>query len=111
MSVDESCEQISEQNGDSVDDGDLLVPVSTSSTQAAIKGEVVLVDGKAMVNGVPLMEIPKDERRTMYQNITISGVKRKFCPLCRYTFKDNWAIESHYISNSCLYTCRYCGIR
>lgn len=49
--------------------------------------------------------------RLLYKNITISGLKRKFCPLCRYTFKDNWAIESHYFSSSCHYTCRYCGIR
>lgn len=107
----DNLEQVSEeQNGDeSVEDiGDLLIPVSASTT---IKGEVELVDGIAVVNGVPLMDLPKDERRTLYQSITISGVKRKFCPLCRYTFKDNWAIESHYISNSCLYTCRYCGIR
>lgn len=92
--------------------GDLLVPVSTSSAQINVKGgEVTLVDGKPMVGGVSLSEIPKDERRLLYQTITISGVKRKFCPLCRYTFKDNWAIESHYFSNSCFYTCKYCGIR
>lgn len=99
-----------EEEEDDEQVGDLLVPVATTTTQS-VKGEVVLVDGKPTVNGILLSELPKDERRTLYRNITISGVKRKFCPLCRYTFKDNWAIESHYFSSSCYYTCRYCGIR
>lgn len=98
--------------GKEENEGDLLVPVSADAdTTQSLKDEVTLINGKPTVNGVLLSELPKDERRTLYRNMTISGVKRKFCPLCRYTFKDNWAIESHYFSSSCFYTCRYCGIR
>lgn len=64
-----------------------------------------------MVNGIPLIEVPKEERRTMYKSLVVNGIKKKFCPLCRYTFKDNWAIESHYLSTACHYTCRFCGLR
>lgn len=89
---------------------DLLIPLEETDNE--YKGEIELVDAKPMVNGVPLSEIPKLERRTYYnQNYNLNGVKRKFCPLCRYTFKDNWAIELHYFSSACYYTCRYCGIR
>lgn len=76
-----------------------------------LKGEVVLIDTKATVNGIPLAELAKDDRRTLYKSVTVNGIKRKFCPLCRYTFKDNWAIESHYFSTACHYTCRFCGVR
>ncbi|KAK4873332.1 hypothetical protein RN001_015361 [Aquatica leii] len=89
------------------DHQDLLVPRDTN----ALKGEVVLIDTKATVNGVALAEISKDDRRTLYVSVTVNSVKRKFCPLCRYTFKDNWAIESHYFSTACHYTCRFCGVR
>ncbi|KRT78452.1 zinc finger protein [Oryctes borbonicus] len=90
--------------------GNLLMPLEETVTE--LKGEIELVDGKPMVNGVLLSEIGKTERRAYYnQNYNLNGVKRKFCPLCRYTFKDNWAIELHYFSSACYYTCRYCGIR
>ncbi|KAF5296202.1 hypothetical protein FQA39_LY12656 [Lamprigera yunnana] len=89
------------------DHQDLLIPRDSN----IIKGEVMLIDTKATVNGIPLGDIPKDDRRTLYVSVTINGVKRKFCPLCRYTFKDNWAIESHYFSTACFYTCRHCGVR
>ncbi|XP_018332101.1 uncharacterized protein LOC108741707 [Agrilus planipennis] len=92
------------------EDQGLLVPVEKSS-DGSTKGEVVLIDTIAMVNGTPLSEIPKDLRRTMFKSVTVNGVKRKFCSLCRYTFKDNWAIESHYFSSGCHYTCRFCGLR
>lgn len=88
----------------------LLMPLEEAITE--LKGEIELIDGKPMVNGVLLSEIAKTERRAYYnQNYNLNGVKRKFCPLCRYTFKDNWAIELHYFSSACYYTCRYCGIR
>ncbi|KAK5640163.1 hypothetical protein RI129_010974 [Pyrocoelia pectoralis] len=89
------------------DHQDLLV----ARDNMVMKGEVVLIDTKATVNGIPLAEIPKDDRRTLYKSVTVNGIKRKFCPLCRYTFKDNWAIESHYFSTACHYTCRFCGVR
>lgn len=34
-----------------------------------------------------------------------------FFNVFRYSFKDNWAIESHYFSSACYYTCKYCGMR
>ncbi|KAF2903459.1 hypothetical protein ILUMI_02721 [Ignelater luminosus] len=88
------------------DHQELLVP-----RDANIKGEVILIDTQAYVNGVLLSDLSKDDRRSLYKTVTVNGLKRKFCPLCRYTFKDNWAIESHYFSTACHYTCRFCGVR
>lgn len=76
-----------------------------------IAGEIVLINTKPTVNGVPLSDISKDDRRYLFKTILISGLRRKFCPLCRFIFKDNWAIELHYFSSACYYTCKYCGIR
>ncbi|KAI4471485.1 zinc finger protein [Holotrichia oblita] len=109
---DESGEWEDYNEDEDMDDeaGNLLMPLEETITE--LKGEIELVDAKPMVNGVLLSEIPKTERRAYYnQNYNLNGVKRKFCPLCRYTFKDNWAIELHYFSSACYYTCRYCGIR
>lgn len=85
--------------------------LSKYGDSTGIKGEVVLIDTKATVNGVRLENISKEDRRFLYTSVAVNGIKRKFCPLCRYTFKDNWAIESHYFSTACHYTCRFCGIR
>lgn len=103
---------------------DLLVPISSphdevefeeeesrTETPPPITGDIVLVNTKPTVNGIPLSDISKDDRRYLFKTILITGVRRKFCPLCRFTFKDNWAIELHYFSSACYYTCRYCGIR
>ena len=91
---------------------DLLMPLEETDDDSTTKFEIVLVDTKAMVRGVPLADIPKLDRRVYYnRSYNMGGVKRKFCPLCRYTFKDNWAIELHYFSSACYYTCRFCGIR
>lgn len=76
-----------------------------------ITGEIVLINTKPTVNGIPLSDIPKDDRRYLFKTILISGLRRKFCPLCRFIFKDNWAIELHYFSSACYYTCKYCGVR
>ncbi|KAL3285272.1 hypothetical protein HHI36_019382 [Cryptolaemus montrouzieri] len=73
--------------------------------------EVSLMDGKPYVDGLPLSDYPKEERRAFYHSMRIGGVNKRFCALCRYSFKDNWAIESHYFSMACHYTCRYCGMR
>ncbi|XP_022920680.1 uncharacterized protein [Onthophagus taurus] len=92
------------------EDENLLVPLSESGDE--MSGDIELVDTKPVVNGVSLADIPKSERRLYYnRNYVVNGIKRKFCPLCRYTFKDNWAIELHYFSSACYYACRYCGIR
>ncbi|XP_044270521.1 uncharacterized protein LOC123015107 [Tribolium madens] len=91
----------------------LLIPVGTEITQEEeqITSDIVLVLAKPTVNGIGLAEYSKEERKTFYKSMKIGGVNKKFCPLCRYSFKDNWAIESHYFSLACYYTCRYCGMR
>lgn len=48
-----------EEESDNEQEEDLLVPV----VEATVKGEVTLVNGKPMVNGVPLGNLPKEERR------------------------------------------------
>ncbi|CAG9864756.1 unnamed protein product [Phyllotreta striolata] len=99
----------------SVCNDNLLIPLEECKTDSSGKltGEekLVLVGTQPMVNGVYLGDYSKDERKLLYQTMRIQGVNKKFCPLCRYTFKDNWAIESHYFSLACYYTCRYCGMR
>lgn len=72
---------------------------------------VALIDKKPMIFGRPLTEFPKDERKLFYHTLRMGKVNKKFCQLCRFVFKDNWAIESHYFSQACHYTCRYCGMR
>lgn len=81
------------------------------TVDATKKDEVVLVNMKPVVNGVYLGDYSKEERKVFYQCMRIGGQTKRFCPLCRYCFKDNWAIESHYFSFACYYTCRYCGMR
>ncbi|EEZ99574.1 uncharacterized protein LOC103314829 [Tribolium castaneum] len=91
----------------------LLIPVGTEITQEEeqITSDILLVMAKPTVHGIPLAEYSKEERKSFYKSMKVGGVNKKFCPLCRYSFKDNWAIESHYFSLACYYTCRYCGMR
>ncbi|XP_063931087.1 uncharacterized protein LOC135143150 isoform X2 [Zophobas morio] len=90
----------------------LLIPVGTEAPQEQkVAGEIILVKAKPVVNGLALAEYSKEERKAFYKSMKIGGVNKKFCSLCRYSFKDNWAIESHYFSLACYYTCRYCGMR
>ncbi|XP_050300768.1 uncharacterized protein LOC126739235 isoform X2 [Anthonomus grandis grandis] len=90
---------------------ELLVEDTEKTMAMSKKDEVVLVDMKPMVNGVYLGDYTKEERKAFYQCMRIGGQTKRFCPLCRYCFKDNWAIESHYFSFACYYTCRHCGMR
>lgn len=114
-----------------VNEESLLIPVSSnslaiidpprpeeeSSTEAITSSdqstapEVKLVDGRPFVDGVPLGDFTKEERRAFYRSLRVGGVVKRFCKLCRYSFKDNWAIEAHYFSMACYFTCRYCGMR
>nr|CAI5824761.1 unnamed protein product [Callosobruchus analis] len=87
-----------------------LMSVSDSHKTEA-EDKIILKDQQPMVNGTYLGDYSKEERKKFYQTMRIQGVNKKFCHLCRYTFKDNWAIESHYFSSACYYTCRYCGMR
>lgn len=97
---------------DEVVHSDLLVPVEEEEKKKTTGDEeVVLVGTLPMVNGIYLGDYTKEERKSFYQSMRIQGVNKKFCQLCRYCFKDNWAIESHYFSSACFYTCRYCGMR
>lgn len=89
----------------------LLVEKSEKTMDMSKKDEVVLVNMKPMVNGISLRDYEKEERKAFYQCIRIGGQTKRFCTLCRYCFKDNWAIESHYFSSACHYTCKYCGMR
>ncbi|XP_044756258.1 uncharacterized protein LOC123314898 [Coccinella septempunctata] len=93
----------------------LLIPVGSSEQRDGQNyeetREVTLIDGKPFVDGLPLSDYAKEERRAFYHSMRVGGVNKRFCPLCRYSFKDNWAIESHYFSMACYYTCRYCGMR
>lgn len=93
----------------------LLIPVGSSEERDGQNyeetREVTLIDGKPFVDGLPLSDYAKEERRAFYHSMRVGGVNKRFCPLCRYSFKDNWAIESHYFSMACYYTCRYCGMR
>ncbi|KAL1516654.1 hypothetical protein ABEB36_000537 [Hypothenemus hampei] len=81
------------------------------SVTVSKKDEIVLVNMKPMVNGIYLGDYTKEERKAFYQCMRIGGQTKRFCPLCRFCFKDNWAIESHYFSFACHYTCKYCGMR
>ncbi|XP_018564119.1 uncharacterized protein LOC108905633 isoform X2 [Anoplophora glabripennis] len=92
---------------------DLLIPMDMKEERTGLTGEeqIVLVGTQPMVNGIYLGDYTKEERKSFYQSMRIQGVNKKFCHLCRYCFKDNWAIESHYFSSACYYTCRYCGMR
>ncbi|XP_074032895.1 uncharacterized protein isoform X2 [Leptinotarsa decemlineata] len=108
---------VSTDNLEDTGDG-LLIPVDDKEggTPAVLKqltgDEQIVLDGtQPMVNNVYLGDYSKDDRKLLYQSMRVQGVNKKFCPLCRYTFKDNWAIESHYFSLACYYTCRYCGMR
>lgn len=120
----------SENSQDDECEEELLVPIITTGNEIEmeeeeptyeteehpddnppVSGDIVLINTKPTVNGIPLSEIPKDDRRYLFKTILIAGVRRKFCPLCRFTFKDNWAIELHYFSSACYFTCRYCGVR
>ncbi|XP_050501254.1 uncharacterized protein LOC126881193 isoform X2 [Diabrotica virgifera virgifera] len=97
-------------------DSDLLIPIEEKNRDSSgmkLTGDekITLVGTQPMVNEVYLGDFSKDDRKLLYQSMRIQGVNKKFCPLCRYTFKDNWAIESHYFSLACYYTCRYCGMR
>ncbi|CAH2008390.1 unnamed protein product [Acanthoscelides obtectus] len=83
----------------------------TDSHRTEVEDKIILKDQQPMVNGMYLGDYSKEERKQFYQTMRIQGVNKKFCHLCRYTFKDNWAIESHYFSSACYYTCRYCGMR
>ncbi|KAG5887935.1 hypothetical protein JTB14_003030 [Gonioctena quinquepunctata] len=103
---------------DVVSTDNLLIPVDDKEggTPAVLKQltgdeKIELVGTNPMVNNVYLGDYSKDDRKLLYQSMRVQGVNKKFCPLCRYTFKDNWAIESHYFSLACFYTCRYCGMR
>ncbi|KAK9881406.1 hypothetical protein WA026_016296 [Henosepilachna vigintioctopunctata] len=93
----------------------LLIPVGSAEQRDGqnyeVTREVNLIDGKPYVDGLPLSDYPKEERRAFYHSMRIGKVNKRFCALCRYSFKDNWAIESHYFSMACYYTCRYCGMR
>jgi hypothetical protein len=90
----------------------LLIPVGTEVPQEhKTAGDILLVLAKPVVNGIALSDYSKEERKAFYKSMKIGGVNKKFCSLCRYSFKDNWAIESHYFSLACYYTCRYCGMR
>lgn len=92
---------------------DLLIPMDMKEEKTGPTGEeqIVLEGTQPMVNGIYLGDYTKEERKSFYQSMRIQGVNKKFCHLCRYCFKDNWAIESHYFSSACYYTCRYCGMR
>ncbi|XP_066250506.1 uncharacterized protein [Euwallacea similis] len=92
-------------------DSALLVEDTEKTMEVSKKDEIVLVNMKPMVNGIYLGDYTKEERKAFYQCMRIGGQTKRFCPLCRYCFKDNWAIESHYFSFACHYTCRYCGMR
>ncbi|XP_057671512.1 uncharacterized protein LOC130903436 isoform X1 [Diorhabda carinulata] len=101
---------------DVVDAESLLIPIDEKDRDPngmKLTGDekITLVGTQPMVNDVYLGDYSKDDRKLLYQSMRIGGVNKKFCPLCRYTFKDNWAIESHYFSLACYYTCRYCGMR
>ncbi|XP_019761887.1 uncharacterized protein LOC109538897 [Dendroctonus ponderosae] len=93
------------------EDATLLVEDTGKTLDASKNDEVVLVGMKPMVNGIYLGDYTKEERKAFYQCMRIGGQTKRFCALCRYCFKDNWAIESHYFSFACFYTCRYCGMR
>ncbi|KAJ8954074.1 hypothetical protein NQ318_004379 [Aromia moschata] len=89
---------------------DLLIPMDVKEEmQKPPTGDeqIVLVGTQPMVNGIYLGDYTKEERKSFYQSMRIQGVNKKFCHL----FKDNWAIESHYFSSACYYTCRFCGMR
>lgn len=111
------------------EDSTLLVEDTGKTLDASKNDEVVLVGMKPMVgpsslqplqqlsnvilqvNGIYLGDYTKEERKAFYQCMRIGGQTKRFCALCRYCFKDNWAVESHYFSFACFYTCRYCGMR
>lgn len=99
---------------------DLLIPLADSATtnnnsSVAVtnvtNNDVTYVGEKVYINGVPLGQIGKKDRLYLYQTIRIQNIQRKFCTECRFTFKDNWAMDKHYTTLACLYTCRYCGRR
>ncbi|XP_060535273.1 uncharacterized protein LOC132707430 [Cylas formicarius] len=94
-----------------VEDANLLAPKSNPTWDGTKPDQIVLVDMKPMVNGVYLGDYTKEERKAFYQCMRVGGQTKRFCTLCRYCFKDNWAIESHYFSLACHYTCRHCGMR
>lgn len=102
-----------EENGllnlgdDMSDNTSLLVPEIPEDTDHVYE----VINNEITVNGKPLKDYDKTERRNFYKSINIDGVKRKFCPICRHTFKDNWAIDIHYLNSSCQYTCKYCGLK
>lgn len=98
---------------DDVADDSLLIPVSSEGPEILRNNEeeIVLVLAEPVVNGKPLQQYSKEQRKSFYKSMKIGNVNKKFCSLCRYIFKDNWAIESHYFSLACYYTCRYCGMR
>lgn len=98
------------ESDDENDNQTLLVPFQPSNV-SDVQDAIVLVNGKPEVNGISLSDLPKEERRALYKTVMMSGLKRKFCQLCRFIFKDNWAIELHYFTSACHYTCRYCGVR
>lgn len=94
---------------------DLLVPMDEDTEMdmlnVARSSDIVFVNEQPTLNGTSLKDIPKDERGDFYQSVRLNGANRKFCNLCRYTFKDNWAIELHYMSRTCYYSCNYCGVK
>lgn len=99
-----------DQTGEYDDEQDyassLLVPTSTQ-----VDHVFEVINNEVTVNGKPLKDYDKIERRSLYKTIHLDGVKRKFCPICRHTFKDNWAIDIHYLNSSCQFTCKYCGLK
>nr|CAH7747198.1 unnamed protein product [Callosobruchus chinensis] len=108
--ADADAEADAEAEADTEEPEKPLMSVSDSHKTEA-EDKIILKDQQPMVNGTYLGDYSKEERKKFYQTMRIQGVNKKFCHLCRYTFKDNWAIESHYFSSACYYTCRYCGMR
>lgn len=97
-----------EDEAPSTEDNSLLVPQESPIINSA-NCEFTIENDEIFVNGVLLRSMDKRTRRECFKSMIVNGVKRKFCPLCRHTFKDNWAIENHYMSGVCMYTCKFCA--
>lgn len=92
----------------------LLIPINNVEMKEDYlpdEQRVQYVDEKPFAMGLPLKQYTREQRKAFYPTIRIGNVNRKFCHLCRYSFKDSWAIEGHYFSLACIYTCKYCGMR
>lgn len=109
---------MTEVNGD--DGKDLLVPIVEEKVEVkeeapeldSSRNSIVYFVGQVpYANGQLLKSIPKEVRNTYYQSVIFCGARKKFCQLCRYTFKDNWSMDNHYFLATCCQSCHYCGMK